>query len=92
MGYEKMTLVSIITLVCAVVILAYSLHVINHMNRRTEHFVRVAFIILCFGEFALLAGAVFGHVTAARFEVMSLNVAILLFCIFDRRRAVFTPR
>lgn len=75
-----------VTLICAAVVLAYTLHVINHMGRRTDHFVRLAFVVLCFAEFALLAGALFGLKTAGRFEVMVLNLAVLLFVIFDRRR------
>lgn len=83
-------MITAVTLICAVVVLAYCLHVINHMGRHTDHFVRLAFIVLCFGEFALLAGALFGLKTADRFEVMALNVAVLLFAVFDRRRQRFT--
>lgn len=82
-------MIAAVTLICAVVVLAYCLHVINHMGRGTDHFVRLAFIVLCFGEFALLAGALFGYNTAARFEVMAINAAVLLFAVFDRRRQRF---
>lgn len=82
-------MIAAVTLICAVVVLAYCLHVINHMGRKTDHFIRAAFIVLCFGEFALLAGALFGFKTADRFEVMALNVAFLLFAVFDRRRQRF---
>jgi choline-glycine betaine transporter len=75
----------IVTLLCAVVILAYCLSVVNSMNPETSHYIRVAFIILCVAEFALLAGAVFGLKTAGHVEVMILNFAILLFAMFDHR-------
>lgn len=83
-------MIAVITLSCALVVLAYSLHVINHMGRKTDHVIRLAFITLCFGEFALLAGALFGLRTADRLEVMALNLALLLFAMFDRRRQRFT--
>lgn len=83
-------MIAVVTLLCAVVVLAYTLHVINHMGRATDHLIRLAFVILCFGEFALLAGALFGIKTADRLEVMALNLAILLFVLFDRRRDRYT--
>lgn len=79
-------MITAVTLLCAVVVIAYTLHVINHMSRRTDHLMRLAFVTLCFAEFALLAGPLFGLKTAGRFEVMVLNLSVLLFVLFDRRR------
>lgn len=74
-----------VTLTCAVIILAYSLGVINSMGSSTGHCIRIAFIILCAAQFTLLAGAIFGLKTSGRFEVMFLNFAIMLFALFDHR-------
>lgn len=79
-------MITAVTLVCAAIAVAYALNVINTMTRKTDHFVRLAFVVLCFGEFALLAGPLFGVKTASRFEIMVINIAVLMFVLFDRRR------
>jgi hypothetical protein len=77
-----------ITLICAALVLAYALHVINHMSRHTGHAIRAAFIALAVAEFVLLAGDVLlRSALAGRYEVALLNAAVLLFVIFNRRRA-----
>jgi len=75
----------VVTLLSAVIILAYCLSVVNSMSGETSHYIRFAFILLCVAEFALLAGAVFGQQISSRFELMVLNFAILLFAAFDHR-------
>jgi len=80
---------AIVTLICAVLILGRALYVVNKMDHKTNHVMRIAFVILCFGEFAIIAGFLFGLPTASHFEIMVINLAVLGFAWLDKRRIPF---
>lgn len=78
------TLIQVLNLASGGIVLLYALLVINSMGRSTCHLMRVAFLLLAGGSFALVCLILVGAPSPS-LEQTILNLGIASFCIFDRR-------
>lgn len=71
-------------LIAGLIILHYALTAINRMSARTQHGVRVAFILLAAGAFGQVLGPILTPAVGSGADLM-LSGGLALLLVFDRR-------
>lgn len=54
-------MMQMVNMLAAAALLVHAVCAINHMTRRTNHILRVAYILLAAGAFAVLLGPLYGY-------------------------------
>jgi ABC-type polysaccharide/polyol phosphate export permease len=67
---RAMTCLFYINLVADAALLVHAVCVINHMSRRTNHLIRLAYILLAVGALGVTSAPLFGYLTPLAAETM----------------------
>lgn len=71
---------------CAVVVLIYGVcFAINNMDRNTNHAIRIAWLVITVGAFAMVTAPFYG-IEASDWPQTIFNIGSVIFVIIDRRR------
>lgn len=73
-----MTLLLGVNLAAGVALLAHAVCTINHMSARTNHVVRIGYILLAVGATGIVLGPLYGHAEPQASEVITNAAAVLV--------------
>lgn len=81
-----MSWLSVFNAIACVAVLVHAVCVINHMSRKTNHFIRLAYILLAVGTLGVLVGPLYSSLAPMPAEVLVNAGAALALIVGTHRR------